>query len=130
MKGEAPAKVVRFVKIRLERLLATPDLWGPPESVELQVLLLLEVRLAAMGLPDEDVYRLPRRYKSYLNDVVDGPPTTLARRLGLKSRATQQFTEVLRSFVERETGALVDSEGAPIATMPLVDRDGPVHIEA
>ena len=51
--------VVRWVDQRIEAVLAAPPMWGSPEAVELQVLLLLEVRALALR-PDQTLAE-PRR---------------------------------------------------------------------
>ena len=124
-------RLLPFLEERLEALLTVPDAWGTPEAVELQVLLLLEIRLVAGGAARGEVEGLQQRYETYLSREVPGPPATLAFRLALDSLASPRFVEVLRTFASLERPRRrgqrlsVTSYRAPIA-----DRSGPQHYAA
>jgi len=109
----------------MEALLSRPDGWGTPESVELQVLLLVELRHAALGATLEEIDSVNDRYHAYLEREVPGPPTSLAARLGLVARSSGAFVEHLRRFVLEERGVL---SYAPAPRLPRVDAAGPTHI--
>lgn len=95
-----------FVEQRLLAILTSPDGWGPPQAVELQVLLLIEMWHVIQGAPSDQVNNTSRRYAQYLGSVLPGPPVDLAHRLELTDeRATDQFVAILREFVQREQGS-------------------------
>jgi hypothetical protein len=122
--------MAEFVQQRIAALLTMPDAWGAPESVELQLFLLLEMEHVVHGSPRDVVNDLQDRYRRYLGYVLPGQPVALAVRLGLGERATPRFVELLRGFVEEERTrrGLLRPRGVPI--LPARDRSGPVHIEA
>src|SRR5690349_14238823 len=94
-----------FVEQRLLAILRSPDGWGPPLAVELQVLLLVEMGHVVRGAPSEHVDKTSRRFTTYLGLVLPGPPVSLASRLELTDAATDQFVAILRAFVEYEQGS-------------------------
>ena len=94
---------------RLEAILKSPDGWGPPHAVELQVILLVEMWHVVRAASREQVDNTTRRFAGFLGSVLPGPPTPLAVRLGLTDTATEQFVAVLREFIHHES---VDLAGA------------------
>lgn len=108
--------LLNFIDQRLYSMLQMPDAWGAPEAVELQVLLLLEVRLKAKGADDEAVSHVQKRYYHFLAQHLPGPPCSLAERLGLGFSANDQFIQLLKSFAQSEY-----TRG--MATTPLPKRD-------
>lgn len=94
--------LLNFVDQRLYSMLQMPDAWGAPEAVELQILLLLEVRLKAKGVNNEDVSHVQKRYYNFLAQHLPGPPCSLAERLGLGFSANEQFLLLLKSFAQSE----------------------------
>jgi hypothetical protein len=94
-----------FVEQRLLAILKSPNGWGPPMAVELQVLLLVEMWHVIQGAPSEHVDRTSWRFAAYLGLVLPGPPVSLASRLELTDEASDQFVSILRAFVEHEQGS-------------------------
>ena len=109
--------VSEFVHGRLEALLTRPDGWGPPSSVEDQVLTMVELRHVLVGQPDEVVHETCQRFVRYVGTTVAPGPQTLAPKLGLYERVTggegggyywpraadnDRFIEVLRAWVQAE----------------------------
>lgn len=94
--------IFAFVEGRLAAILEAPDTWGSPEGVELQILLLVELRHKVLGQPDEVVDHVTARYRAFLGERYPKQPFSLAGTLGLARRATPEFVEVLSEFVQRE----------------------------
>lgn len=119
--SETARSVLDFAHQRLRSLLSHPDAWGAPESVELQMLLLLEVRQAALGFSPAEIAEVQRRYAAFLHRQYPGPPVPLAIRLGIAEGATPLFVSVLRDFIKHEFSR----------TEPLwparSDQEGSVH---
>jgi hypothetical protein len=127
MKYERIAQVLGFVEERMAAILERPDGWGAPESVELQVLLLVEMRHTVLGMAKEHVDRVNDRYQAFLDKEVPGRPTSLGARLGLSHRATPGFVAVLQRFVQAELQVnLVSFASAP--GLPRTDRPGAPHL--
>ena len=95
--------MLNFVAERIEQILARPDMWGPPICVEMQILLLIEMRHVCSGRAlDETV----PRWRAFTCEKTKGN-SSLAGNLGLtNARATPEFVEYMREFVNRE--ALLD----------------------
>jgi hypothetical protein len=94
--------VLIFTLQRLTELLQYPAMWGAAESVELQVLQLLEVRLKLLGGVGDDLEALKERYMAFLAREVGGPPTLLAKRLGLERQSSPDFIRLLSRFAGEE----------------------------
>lgn len=121
----------RFIQERLAAILRRPDGWGPPHAVELQLLLLIEMWHVVQGAPMERVDRVTERYDRFLGTTLPGgPPVPLAVRLGLDQRATEQFVEILRTFLrqEQELGRARVHRTARTPGFPATDRLGPHHL--
>ena len=92
--------LLRFVDERLDQMLEAPQLWGADESVELQILQLLEIRLLVTAPPrgPEDWRQVQLDYERFLADHLPGsPPTTLTARLGAERRP--ELWSLLTAFV-------------------------------
>jgi hypothetical protein len=77
--------LITFVDERLSHMLEAPDMWGSSESVELQILQLLEIRSLLHGSPDHqaDWKHVQIDYERFIAKQVPGsPPTTLTALLG------------------------------------------------
>ena len=98
------ARVLRdWLDKRLKSLVERPEMWGDRESVELQVLQLLEVRaLVSDATRDEDSLRqIQDGYIAFLNErFPDTPPVTLAERLS-EHADTDEFSKHLQAFIAR-----------------------------
>jgi hypothetical protein len=95
--------LLEFVDERLESLLRVPEMWGSDESVELQVLQLLEVRLLTLSPSlKEEVTRIQQDYVRYVREKFPGePPETLAMLLSKHGRGAE-LASMLREFVDGE----------------------------
>lgn len=131
----SPTTMVAFVRQRVSALLKVPDVWGPPEAVELQLLLLLEMRHVASGASQEETDGVTDRYRRHLGRVVPGPAIPLSARLELTTHANEQFVQVLRNFADlefelasrREQGVL---PVAQVPRLPRLDQRGQFHLGA
>jgi hypothetical protein len=95
--------LLEFIDERLESLLRVPETWGSGESVELQLLQLLEIRLLTLSpsLKDE-VARVQRDYVRYVRERFPGePPEPLATLLSRHGRDAE-LASMLREFVDLE----------------------------
>lgn len=92
-----------FIDERLESLLRVPEMWGSDESVELQLLQLLEFRLLTLSPSlKEEVARVQQEYVQYVRGMFPGePPESLATLLSRHGRGAE-LTGVLRGFVDME----------------------------
>ena len=95
-----------FIRQRLQESLARPDGWGTPDCVEFQILLLVEAAHVAAGKQEQRKLTLGRYYR-HLHSSAQVPLLTfsLVEYLGLtgaRARATREFVNVLREFVEKE----------------------------
>lgn len=93
--------VVRWVEDRIQQMLKAPPMWGSNEAVELQILLLTELRALACR-PDQETQN-PRRvldlYVKYLGQrFPDREPAPLCRLIDENDEG--EFAEVLRSFYD------------------------------
>lgn len=94
------ATLLRFVDERLDHMLEAPEMWGADESVELQILQLLEIRLLIVAPPrSHDGWRhVQLDYERFLDERFPGsPPTTLTARLGAERR--RELWPLLAAFV-------------------------------
>lgn len=88
-----------FVESRLDAILTYPSGWGSADSLEPQVLTLLELRLVLLE-PQADTEAVQARYLDYVDAAVGGARTLpLAARL---ESVTAKVVEVLRGFAVRE----------------------------
>jgi hypothetical protein len=92
-----------FIDERLQSLLRVPEMWGSDESVELQFLQLLEIRLLTLSPNSRSqVARIQREYIRYVQaKFPDEPPEALAAILARLGRRTE-LPELLREFFEAE----------------------------
>jgi hypothetical protein len=94
------ATLLRFIDDRLDHMLEAPEMWGADESVELQILQLLEIRLLIMAPPrSQDGWRqVQHDYERFLDEHFPGsPPTTLTARLGAQRH--RELRSLLAAFV-------------------------------
>lgn len=97
---------LEFVESRLDAILTYPAGWGPVDSLEPQVLTLLELRLVLVE-PQCDTEAVGARYLEYVNEIVGrGDALPLAARL---ESSTVQVVEVLEGFAASER-ALQDAQ--------------------
>lgn len=97
-------RIRAFVDHRLQSLVTTPEIWGSPESVELQVLQILQVRalVLAPGQGDRDPGATREHYIAFLRArFPDAPPMPLAQHVAADA-SLERFAEILRQFIEQE----------------------------
>jgi hypothetical protein len=107
--------VIEFIDRRFNAIMTFPEAWGPCEAIELQVLLLVELRKVALGDQQEDgtpAANTMHSYDRFLALTVGGRPFSLAVRLKLQDPPSendlerrQRFFEVLRAFWDLEKGS-------------------------
>lgn len=118
------SRMLDFVDQRVAALLDQPDGWGAPESVELALLLLIEMRHTALGSPEVHVDGVNDRYHAFLDREHPGRPTSLAARMGLPRRASDEFVQILHKFVVEECSVLdTPALGALCRSGPWSGRD-------
>ncbi|HEX3475757.1 MAG TPA: hypothetical protein VHT91_12075 [Kofleriaceae bacterium] len=74
------SKLIDFIDERLNHMLEAPSMWGSSESVELQILQLLEIRSLVLGAPDAQSHwhQVQIDYERFIAAHFPGaPPTTL-----------------------------------------------------
>lgn len=78
------SKLIDFIDERLNHMIEAPGMWGSSESVELQILQLLEIRSLVLGAPDGQSdgqshwHHVQTDYERFIAAHVPGaPPTTL-----------------------------------------------------
>jgi len=94
------SRLLDFIDERLQQMLDAPELWGSNESVELQILQLLEIRLLVVTAPTRPLHGREVRlaYEQFLAARFAGaPPITLSELLG-PERQAEIFT-LLAGFV-------------------------------
>jgi hypothetical protein len=113
---------------RLDAMLARPGMWGGAEAVELQVLLLLELRIVAMrpAFRNRAMELLKGQYSSFLQRrFPDAGPRMLSALAAdpheLASLLEQLRTEVLDSVAAIDGEMLVGT--TPIAAPPSLGED-------
>jgi hypothetical protein len=124
--------VVRWVDQRIEAMLDALPMWGSPEAVELQVLLLLEVRALALR-PDQTLAEPRRVLDTYIAHLAQRFPQGGSRPLHElitgDDEVCSKLAEELRRFDEilRWSGALALEHSTPdTATVTLVFGGEPV----
>lgn len=89
-----------FIDERIDHMLEAPEMWGADESVELQLLQLLELRVLVVGTArDAQAWRSVQvDYEHFLGQrLPDTPPMTLTARLGAERRS--ELFGLLGTFV-------------------------------
>jgi hypothetical protein len=79
------SKLIDFIDERLNHMIEAPGMWGSSESVELQILQLLEIRSLVLGAPDAQSHwhQVQTDYERFIAVHFPGaPPTTLTVLLG------------------------------------------------
>ena len=95
----AHRNLLEFVESRLEAILTDPSGWGSLDSLEPQVLTLLEIRLLLIE-PQGDTEAVQARYLDYVDAAIGGPRTLpLTARL---EPGAARVVEVLRGFATCE----------------------------
>jgi hypothetical protein len=94
--------MLEFVRSRIVAVLRSPDGWGPPHAVELQLQLLIEMWHVATGANPQTVRGVTRRFARYLGRERPGAPVPLCERLGLTEAASPEFVRLLWGFVREE----------------------------
>lgn len=99
MSAEGYARVLEFVDGRLDAIVTYPGGWGSVESLEPQILTLLELRLLLVH-PQGNSEIVQVRYLEHVERSVGGPSTLpLVARPGTSEA---RVIEVLRAFVTNE----------------------------
>ena len=102
------SKLLDFIDERLVHMLDAPEMWGSGESVELQILQLLELRVLVLepaGKPSQ-WRRVQADYERFLAIKFPGsPPTTLSALLGHGRQ--DELPALLRQFVEAQREVLM-----------------------
>jgi len=95
--------LLEFVDERIDSLLRVPEMWGPEESIELQLLLLLEVRLLTLSPSlKSDIPLIQQGFIHFVRSKFPGdPPEPLAVLLARHGR-TGELAALLWEFVETE----------------------------
>lgn len=106
--SDALSNTRAFVLQRIRAMLAQPDGWGPPLSVELQLLTLVETLHALDGATNDRIQGVTRRFAGFISEQVPGPPLPLAQRLELEDEASARFVQILAQFVRAEQGLDAD----------------------
>lgn len=103
------SRLLDFLDERLDHMLEAPSMWGAGESVELQILQLLEVRALILAPAHAAGWRAVQpEYERFLARQFPGsPPTTLSVRLGARQ---DQLTAVLGQFIEAQRAAYARSD--------------------
>ena len=94
------SRLLCFIDERLQHMLDAPEMWGSNESVELQILQLLEVRLLVVGASTRPLHGrdVQLDYERFLAERFPGaPPITLSALLG--SQRQGDFTTLLAEFI-------------------------------
>jgi hypothetical protein len=98
----AESTILAFITERLQHMIKAPQMWGAYESVELQILQLLEVRAIVLATSAEQLgsQDVQDHYVAYLAARFPGaPPTTLST---LLAHREQEITPILSEFVISE----------------------------
>lgn len=103
-------RLLQFIDARIESILHRPTAWGSLESVEDQILQLLELRHFVLDPRKDpqtnapDTRPLMCRYTRYISRVL--PKSTaepLSSQLTARGR-TEEFSALMRQFVQSDTG--------------------------
>jgi hypothetical protein len=98
-------RMLEFIDSRLDSLLRRPSAWGPPTSIEDQVLQLLEMRRFVLDprLTHQDTRKLTSSYVVFISRVLgsDSTPEPLVAQLQRRGRA-DELPQLLRRFADEE----------------------------
>jgi hypothetical protein len=94
---------LKFIDGRLDSMLRVPEMWGADESVELQILQLLQLRWLTLSPESEQkLGRIKQDYIQYVRSKFpQEPPETLAAILARHGRRAE-LSALLEEFVEQE----------------------------
>ena len=98
----AVSKLIDFIEERLNHMIEAPGMWGSSESVELQILQLLEIRSLVLGAPDvqSDWHHVQTDYERFIASRFPGaPPMTLT---ALLEQETNKVMPLLAQFVAEQ----------------------------
>lgn len=111
------SRLLQFVEARLESMLCRPAAWGSLESVEDQILQLLELRRFVLDpradpqVSASNTQPLMRRYVRYISSVLpEATAAPLSRQLTARGRA-EEFSALMRQFVQRDLTEVVAELG-------------------
>lgn len=95
--------LIKFMDERLESLLRVPEMWGSDESVELQVLQLLELRwLTLQPHARGELEQIQRDYIRYVREQFpQEPPESLAAILARHGRSAE-LPKLLGGFIAEQ----------------------------
>lgn len=96
------SKLTDFIDERLNHMLEAPRMWGSSESVELQILQLLEIRSLVLDAPDaqSDWHHVQTDYERFIAAQFPGaPPTTLT---ALLEQEPDKVIPLLAQFVAEQ----------------------------
>src|ERR1043165_10108661 len=96
------SNLIGFIDDRLSHMLEAPGLWGSSESVELQVLQLLEIRSLVLGPPGIQSHwrHVQTDYERFIAEQFPGaPPTTLT---ALLEQEPDKVIPLLARFVAEQ----------------------------
>lgn len=106
-------EVKQFIEQRVQAILRTPELWGPPAAVEMQLIQLVELWLVYHGGKPDSVLRT---YREHVTKQLGSPGGTgLWRELASRrllpedwagSEQKERFVGLLRSFVNEQMSEL------------------------
>jgi hypothetical protein len=102
--------LVEFIDQRFTAIMTLPEAWGSPEAIELQVLLLVELRKVALGHTQEGgVTDVNTTYSRFLESVVGESVFPLAVQLRLTGPPTEadaknreRFFSLLSTYWDNE----------------------------
>ena len=125
----AESTILAFIAERLQHMLKAPQMWGTYESVELQILQLLEIRAIVLEsvTARSEWQDVQDRYVAYLATRFPGkPPTTLST---LLAQREQDVIPIISEFVTNECKSQ-DQQLRNIETLRNRNRDEFDKVEA
>ena len=106
------SKLIDFIDERLDHMIEAPGMWGSSESVELQILQLLEIRSLVLGAPNAQSHwhHVQTDYERFIAAHLPGAlPTTLT---ALLDQEPGKLFPLLAQFVAEQRRA--QSSGDPL----------------
>lgn len=77
-------------------------MWGPPRSIEVQLLLLIETKLTSLGVSTEVVDGVASRFAKFVRERYPGSVGYLADAMGLENWSSPEFMASLAEFLTQE----------------------------
>lgn len=96
----------RYLDSTLDSIFARPPMWGGPEAIELQVLLLLEIKAVLGGAPDAHA-GVMGRYEVFLREVGDRTAHLLSGQTSDIERLAAHLAEFRRREATQQSAAIV-----------------------